>query len=348
MARRPRGGRVAAVLRGGLLIMLAGLAGATLATLLARQWWVFDGLTHFRLQYLCAGLLLALGLALLRSRAGLIALLFATWHGWIWWDVAEASGRSQCAGRALSVVAFNLEWSNPTPDAAVEALRAMAPDILMVAENWRDWGPHLEALAEDFPGRAPADWRTADRPTLFSKFPILDSETVRPFDGVVAGSDPLLARAAWAFGYERAVLDLGDGARVTVVGVHAPYPLGAGVAALRHRYLAQLAAALAAVEGPLILLGDLNATPWSPDYRDLVASAGLVSASGGHIATWPVWSWILRVPIDHILVRGGLTVLDAQRGPDLGSDHFPVVASLCLEIAPRWRCRIAPGRLSGC
>lgn len=331
---RPLGGRGRAAFRDLLLLPLAGLAAATLATLFARHWWVFDGFTHFRAQYAVAALLLAIGLASLRSRACLVAFLFAAWHGWVWWDVAAANPRTACAGRPLTVVAFNLQWSNPTPDAAVAALREMAPDILMVAENWDGWGRHLEAFAANFPGRAPADWRTADRPTLFSKFPILESETVRPFAGVAAGNDPLLARAASAFSYERALLDLGGGGRMTVVAVHAPYPLGTGVAALRHRYLARLAVALAAVEGPLILLGDFNVTPWSPDYRDLVATAGLVSASGGHIATWPVWSPILRVPIDHILARGPLTLLRATRGPDLGSDHFPVMASLCLETSP--------------
>jgi endonuclease/exonuclease/phosphatase (EEP) superfamily protein YafD len=100
---------------------------------------------------------------------------------------------------------------------------------------------------------------------------------------------------------------------------------------LRHRYLRHLAASLAAVEGPLILLGDFNVTPWSPDYRDLVAEAGLASASGGHIATWPVWSPLLRIPIDHVFIRGPWSLLRAARGPDLGSDHYPILADLCLS-----------------
>jgi endonuclease/exonuclease/phosphatase (EEP) superfamily protein YafD len=272
----------------------------------------------------------ALGLALLRSRASLVALLLAAWQGWVWWDVPGARPLPDCAGLALSVAAFNLQASNETPDRAVAALRAMAPDILMVAENWGGWGRHLAPLALDYPSQSPTDWQTAERPTIFAKFPVLERETIRPFAGDMGG-DPFATLAATIFSYERALLDLGEGRRATVVAVHAPYPLGTQVAALRHRYLRHLAASLAAVEGPLILLGDFNVTPWSPDYRDLVAEAGLASASGGHIATWPVWSPLLRIPIDHVFIRGPWSRLRAARGPDLGSDHYPILADLCLS-----------------
>ena len=96
------------------------------------------------------------------------------------------------------------------------------------------------------------------------------------------------------------------------------------------KHLGAVADSLAKLEGPVILLGDFNTTPWSPAYRKLVADTELGSASGGRIATWPVWMAPLRVPIDHILVRGPVTVLEAERGPDLGSDHFPVLVTLCV------------------
>lgn len=82
------------------------------------------------------------------------------------------------------------------------------------------------------------------------------------------------------------------------------------------------------------VLGDLNATPWSPRFRDLVAAAGLRQARRGFglQASWgprPL-PWAL-LPIDHVLLRGPWQVRSFRAGPRLGSDHRPVVAELLVD-----------------
>jgi endonuclease/exonuclease/phosphatase (EEP) superfamily protein YafD len=39
-----------------------------------------------------------------------------------------------------------------------------------------------------------------------------------------------------------------------------------------------------------------------------------------------------RIPLDHCLVSSGLDVLDKRLGPQVGSDHLPVVIEL--QIPP--------------
>jgi endonuclease/exonuclease/phosphatase (EEP) superfamily protein YafD len=51
------------------------------------------------------------------------------------------------------------------------------------------------------------------------------------------------------------------------------------------------------------------------------------------LRTWPTWAWsILRLPIDHVFVRGKPRVTKIGLGPDVGSDHLPVEAEV--TIAP--------------
>jgi endonuclease/exonuclease/phosphatase (EEP) superfamily protein YafD len=78
------------------------------------------------------------------------------------------------------------------------------------------------------------------------------------------------------------------------------------------------------------VVGDLNVTPWSPTFRDLLQAPGLVDTARGRglRGTWPVCLPGMRIPIDHCLVSGDLQVLDRQVGPGVGSDHFPVMADL--------------------
>jgi endonuclease/exonuclease/phosphatase (EEP) superfamily protein YafD len=47
--------------------------------------------------------------------------------------------------------------------------------------------------------------------------------------------------------------------------------------------------------------------------------------------TWMAGFWPLALRIDHVLVSGGLCVEEARIGPDVGSDHRPVISRLKLR-----------------
>jgi endonuclease/exonuclease/phosphatase (EEP) superfamily protein YafD len=83
--------------------------------------------------------------------------------------------------------------------------------------------------------------------------------------------------------------------------------------------------------GPdLVLMGDFNAVPWSRTQVALRAATGLRD-DGPAVPTWPAWSpYWLRLPIDHILVRGALERTRFRRGFFVGSDHLPVEAEIAV------------------
>ena len=89
-------------------------------------------------------------------------------------------------------------------------------------------------------------------------------------------------------------------------------------------------AALRPLPPAQLVLGDCNATPWNHTFVQLLASTGLQLATvGGWRATWTTsLPWPLRIPIDHILCSPGIGVAATRLGPDLGSDHLPVIADL--------------------
>jgi endonuclease/exonuclease/phosphatase (EEP) superfamily protein YafD len=93
-------------------------------------------------------------------------------------------------------------------------------------------------------------------------------------------------------------------------------------------------AAAFALETPSasIVLGDLNLTPYAPAFARLVQSSGLRDALDDRAwrPTWQASLWPLALPIDHVLVPRSGCVLDATIGPDIGSDHRPVLVTLRL------------------
>jgi endonuclease/exonuclease/phosphatase (EEP) superfamily protein YafD len=118
-------------------------------------------------------------------------------------------------------------------------------------------------------------------------------------------------------------------------GIHAwkPYPRGTWDRAWRDRQ--EILDWIRAERLPVVVAGDLNATPRSAFVRRLV-DLGLTLASQevlGHApGTWPArppaWLPPFRVAIDHVLHGPALSAVAFERGIATSSDHLPVFADL--------------------
>jgi endonuclease/exonuclease/phosphatase (EEP) superfamily protein YafD len=49
------------------------------------------------------------------------------------------------------------------------------------------------------------------------------------------------------------------------------------------------------------------------------------------LPTWPADTSYARIAIDHLLVSDGIVVFDLHRGPDVGSDHLPLIVDIGLS-----------------
>ncbi len=95
-------------------------------------------------------------------------------------------------------------------------------------------------------------------------------------------------------------------------------------------------AGYASNEENLVVVGDLNITPFSPPFNKLLEVGGLTDArvGSGPFGTWPTNLPIFTtIPIDHALWKGAWEVCKLERGPDVGSDHFPLVIKLCYNAS---------------
>lgn len=79
--------------------------------------------------------------------------------------------------------------------------------------------------------------------------------------------------------------------------------------------------------------GDLNVTMWSSNYSKLIADSGLANSRKGFgiLATWPMFFPLLSIPLDHCLVSPGIGINACRSGPDIGSDHLPLIVELAFE-----------------
>jgi len=77
----------------------------------------------------------------------------------------------------------------------------------------------------------------------------------------------------------------------------------------------------------------MNGTPWSPFFKDFLLSSGLRDSREGFRLqpTWPTWFPPAWIPIDHALVSSSVVVHDRRVGPNVGSDHYPVIIDFSIS-----------------
>jgi endonuclease/exonuclease/phosphatase family metal-dependent hydrolase len=115
-----------------------------------------------------------------------------------------------------------------------------------------------------------------------------------------------------------------------LAAVHLASPTSPAYLAARNRQLQELARLLAGGNRPRVVLGDMNITPFSPYFDGFLRHTGMVDArrrQGLH-GTWPRWMPPLQIAIDHCLIDPQAPVLSVRRGPDVGSDHYPLEVRL--------------------
>jgi endonuclease/exonuclease/phosphatase (EEP) superfamily protein YafD len=131
----------------------------------------------------------------------------------------------------------------------------------------------------------------------------------------------VLGEAARSSGV-RVVVRIGD-RPVTVIGVRTLSPRGGVASVARDLELNDVAWWVGNEQNPVILVGDLNVTPWSFAFRRLLGDTGLRNSQEGWglQPTWPDGVPPLMIPIDHALLSDGLVTVDRRTGPSLGSEH---------------------------
>ncbi|SFZ81319.1 Uncharacterized conserved protein YafD, endonuclease/exonuclease/phosphatase (EEP) superfamily [Devosia enhydra] len=229
--------------------------------------------------------------------------------------------------RVVRLMTHNLFGLNYDMELVTSVIAAENPDIIALQEYFGGQASELHPLIS---GRYPyyARCKGGKRANigLYSRFPFTESMS--------AGACPEDAYGTQRTANIIADFTLEDGQRFAVVTTHLDWP----VPIERQRSeLRELSEAIAAIEEPLILVGDFNSTPWSYTLRGFEAEAGLTRHTR-NLVTFPmVWyylgDWRPLVPIlplDHAMTRGTIRVHAVRAGARTGSDHLPVIIDFSL------------------
>jgi len=117
-----------------------------------------------------------------------------------------------------------------------------------------------------------------------------------------------------------------------LIATHPIPPISDLYYSARNDQLLDTANSIVKQSGAKILVGDLNVSMWSSDYRTFEDISGLSNARQGFgiLPTWPSNFPFLMIPIDHVLASEHFVINNFTLGDDIGSDHLPIIVELSL------------------
>jgi endonuclease/exonuclease/phosphatase (EEP) superfamily protein YafD len=311
-----------------LVLLLALLTLTLLSIVTMSLGWhvVLELAAHFQRQYCGLGLAL-FGLLLLTRRrlpicigAFCVAVLLSNLLPWYLPPSGVASTSAD-----LRILLSNVWDKNQQFSAVLSLIRQEQPDLVVLMEVKPSKAEALASLSDLLPYSFAIDGRGTTGIAILSQLPLTAPQIVR------SGSNP---RPVLAF--DLAV----DGHRFELVATHPPPPVKSQWFHWRNRQLADATDLIRQRRLPVVFVGDLNMTLWSPYHRRLINKTGLKNARQG-FGILPSWSPIrsrlpdrltslFAIPIDHCLVSPEIRVSNIRLGAPVGSDHRPVIVDLVL------------------
>jgi endonuclease/exonuclease/phosphatase (EEP) superfamily protein YafD len=312
LAPRRRSWKVGArrvIMRYTFLFAFGSLLGG-LMPWLGGGWFLFELGSHFQHVYVWMAIAAAAAIAVARMwkllPVALAGLALAAWH------VAPCyipPGGANASGAKLRVMSVNVLTVNGNHEGLARILANERPDVVALQELDETWAVALRELEGDYPYQIVEPQSDNFGIGIMSRYPLGSVELI-DLVGVIA---------------IRAKVSV-NGQLITVLNAHTLPPSSPANAALRNQQLERIPELVNGATGPVILLGDLNTTMWSPYFRELLGRTGLKDARRGFgvVATWPDDLAPLTIPIDHCLYSLPLAVEDFRAGARFGSDHLPL------------------------
>ncbi len=294
------------------------LAVATAASFTGGFWPWGGLLADLRIQFFVTSVFL-LASALVVSRSSLVLVLtfvaFMANAAPVLPQITVRAAEATPDGPTLNGMVLNLLFGQAPPERVAGVIEEWQPDIIAFTEINRETDAQYGALLrERYPFTASSGRIGTKELRIFSRYRLSDVAVRR--EGVAS---PVVTATVNALGAEW-----------RMIAFHAPSPLfRVGSRDIALKKVAEIARS---EKAPYFVAGDLNVTPWSPVFADMLAEGELKDSGLGHRIdnTWLMRQVPFGLPIDHVLVSKDISVAERAVSSPVGSDHRALFARLVL------------------
>lgn len=307
---------------------LAVLAISVIASLFASINWRADLFSHFYIQYACGAAFLAIWSVFfkknLQAALATIICIFSLYVIHTSFVISPKPELNSHETKNLSILHYNRNYGITDHAQLEEFLNSSHPDIAVIQEATPHHVKMAENLREIYPYQIHEPRLNAFGMVVLSQHPFLKAQ-VNPFERVALDNFQV------KFSIQRK-----QEQPVTFYAIHPPPPTSKLLNQQRNMEIALTGEDIASDNSEnIVMLGDWNITPFSPPFKQLLKRTGLKNEFSTYplFTTWPSMFFlpIFQIPIDHVLHKGNLTLVNKKRVDAMGSDHYAVLATFSLK-----------------
>lgn len=299
-----------------LTLLLVSLLG-----FLGEMAWFLDLFSHFRAHYILIALTLIVVAIIIKIRSILCYLTIATviivniYFIAPYYPIFDSVTPPTYS--SLKVISINLNSTNTEYEKMLNYIRDQQPDFLVLLEVTPAWGEIIKNIEDLFPYAKAVMQNDNFGIGIASRYPIESAQFTRE-DHLFA---PFLVSKI-----------LNSEVTLNLVAVH-PFPPINNLAKIsRENYWARLAKLIPELNGPTVLCGDFNNTPWTKNFNNFSGTSKLELPKIAWLpATWPTQFNLFALPIDHCLISSDIKAVSYRRGPNIGSDHYPLEMKFVID-----------------
>ncbi|MBI6629074.1 endonuclease/exonuclease/phosphatase family protein [Pontibaca salina] len=233
----------------------------------------------------------------------------------------------------VKFLAWNVLMENSDYQQARDLIDRESPDAILLMETDQSWLEALEPVLDQYETvvRHPKDNYYG---LIFAtRLPVREARVVY----LTEDDTPTLF----------AHLETLEGTEFRFVGLHPRPPLPGTNSDFRDRQMLYAARFARKSTLPIVAMGDYNAAAWSRASRHFKQVGEFLDPRVGRglKASFDARSRLLRCPIDQLYITPDIAVTGFHRGPHIGSDHFPMFATIRLDARLAARLNRAPPQM---
>lgn len=219
----------------------------------------------------------------------------------------------------FKMVTSNVLMTNRNSTSLLSLIQTHEPDVVITLESDQWWQDQLDTL-DDYTYRIACPLDNLYGMHVYSRLPLSNTR----IDYLVEDDKPSMSTT----------VQVASGTDIQLHVVH-PAPPAPGEneeSTERDVELLLLAKAIADSKEHIVVAGDLNDVAWSATTRLFRQLSGMLDPRIGRglFNTFSANHWYARWPLDHVFVSRHFKVVNIQRLPHIGSDHFPLMIELAV------------------
>lgn len=302
------------------LIIAGGFVASVASTLapLGKYFWFFDLFSHFTVQYFLGLLAVSTILSIMKFWKSALTFFLFSLMNLIFILPLYLGKETQLSANnhSFRLLLLNVHTQNDKHNLVKDLIISENPDIIVLQEINRQWLKQLSYLGSSHSHQLVETREDNFGIGVFSKFPLADGkiEYIKPAEVPTTICTVKSPEADFR-----------------LIATHPLPPINFEYASLRDEQLAKLPFYTKTPQATL-LVGDLNTTPWSFHFKQLIKKSKLIDSSVGY-GVQPTWSNgnpMFLISLDHCLHSDNIIITNRKIGKNVGSDHFPVIVDFSL------------------